>query len=552
MLKTGNTESNNIDRLLYIDIPNFVFIYTINLGGKIDFYSRLYEQNKRFADINEYFQSKNTFFENLIKNDLYTYTNIESTNLNYFIDKDFLNKAVLSFWKIDRKKYNSVIDNIVKEVNKTCIENRKRICKLKCCSLFTKEGNQLEEELLVENIKVQLNNDIELKLYSSGVIGINFEIGINNNKKLEFLADSCIDLINYPNLVSGRNLKDFYRCDLEGKSKRLFQPGYLAVISYEIANNIFDGFMSSLKENRQDSDLLQIEKIEDLGKNKEEALRIVNRYDKKLYGNKRIDAVPYIGVIMKTLPEWVKDPNKDISDNIIPSEVAKLLSAMASQTKEFLYRLGDADNFLINNNISRGKRDSIIIDKRGFSALGLRKEASADKWDICGKHNDDFYFLQFRLNVLMVMTFCIESTFATMKSVYGFNKELEEFVSKKINILLKDSSYIDAARLAEYVKIISKARTLSPCEDLTSNIIPFLKSHIGIECSKKIKQLGLDELIESSQRRLQNYGHFLNTYYDIQKAVQSEENNNQLKLIAYSLLGIASFIALMFVFLLLK
>lgn len=552
MMQADRIQSENKDNPLYMGMPNFVFIYTINLDGKIDFYSRMHEKNGDFKDINEYYQEKDNFFEELLEDDLFSYTKVDTSNLNYFIDKDFLTKSILSFWIIEREKYDLIIDSIVEDVNNICIASRKRKCELRCCLLNAKDNTNLEtKELFTEELKVKLSNNIEIKLYSSGVIGLNFELEIiNEDPNLEFSASSFIDLINYPNLVAGKHVKEFYKCNLQSNNQRFFQPGYLNVISYEIANDIFHKFMSLLKKNKKKSDLLRIEKIEPFLD--AEMLKITKRYDKGLYGGKRIDAVPYIGVIMKTLPEWVIDHKKAKDDNIKPAETAKLLSAMASQTKEFLFRLADADNFLLKNNISRGTRDSIIIDRRGFSTIGARKESPPHAGENCGEHNDEYYFLQFRLNALKIMVFCIESTFATTKSVYGFNKELEEFVSKKINFLLKSDNVIGAGELAKYVKIISKARTLSPCEDLTSNIIPFLKSHIGIECSKRIKQFGLDTLIESSQRRLGNYGNFLRTNYDIQKTLQSEENINQLKLIAYSLLGIASFIALIFVFLLLK
>jgi len=269
--------------------------------------------------------------------------------------------------------------------------------------------------------------------------------------------------------------------------------------------------------------------------------------------NAPLYVTPYIAVKFDDLPESCFEQEAG-KKGMLRKEMVCSLVAMATQTQPFIDSLNipdDTSKYLDTASLSRGKRDAIIMERRGLIAACNREPEGNNK------------SLDIPYNT---MIFCIESCFATTKSVSSYNKELEEFVSWKVSNMLKGSStniifkmasspavlllagitlltllaisifsavygkmalitvmatifalllymighqfitYIDLHKLRE---LINKARTLSPCEDFSSNIAPSLKSEISLKAAERANTYGLNSLIDTVHRRLENHGHFL-------------------------------------------
>lgn len=281
-------------------------------------------------------------------------------------------------------------------------------------------------------------------------------------------------------------------------------------------------------------------------------LKGVVGHNQGIYG-KHYDAPlhvpPYICIKINNIPGCY------ISENGITSKGIKTFIGIVTQTKEFLTHLNIEDKkeleYLQKNSITWGTHDAMFVERRCFIAVGSRREL---------EHSLDTPY-----NNLL---FCLESIFATEKSVSNFNKELEENVSSKISDMLRRipqskfssifkyyTSYqhvwvvpifiivlflcvkfntiniaIDAliifgiwhisSLLSRYrdlnkiLDLINRARMLSPCEDFSSNIAPSLKSQTARAGARIAKQFSLDILVKTVHDRLDSYGHFLKTSHE--------------------------------------
>ncbi|MEC4677194.1 MAG: hypothetical protein VST69_00375, partial [Nitrospirota bacterium] len=278
------------------------------------------------------------------------------------------------------------------------------------------------------------------------------------------------------------------------------------------------------------------------------------------YWNAPIHVYPYVGVRLNSIPRRYIET----ATGLLKPVAINIFTSIASQNPEFLEHLNvdlNVPRYLKENSVTKGLRDVIFIERRGFVAAGNRRT---------GEREEDLSLT----NPYNTLLFCFESTFATSKSVGSFNRELEEFVSWKVQEHLKVSTKTWVYKLAIQQKrvlfsflvsfalllsflalnlpcktwgiecsllvlinicvlvvfvaiflsavkhilvthpisdLLNKARTLSPCEDFSSNITPSLTSDIALKGTTKIKGFTLNILIDTVHRRLENYGHFLKT-----------------------------------------
>ncbi len=486
----------------------------------------------------------------------FSYKKMEDQNLSPFVDNTFIQGAVIGCWRL-RQTY---VDNEVTFLDPIkSILDREEHFPEEIVFHIKREDGEYSECHDINEIRLNLNS--ELKIFSTGSISIRIKIKLypkNNSKGVGVALNpyDLITLIKFPNLVAEEfGPKEQQKGE---KKKRVGdkKTGILNIVAYNIANATFSRFFECLAQPgaREKASILRIHRIVPKPE-PPDRYEIVERFENITYTNRHsyLYVSPYIGVKIYDNPEAFINPKTGKYNDI----AGQVLLAIATQTKEFLTDLRNGTKYLRDNSLTRGKQDAMLIERRGFVAAGTRTkvegEASLDR----------------PYNTLI---FCIESIMATWKSVSSFNKELEEYVSRRVNSFLQVQSvlgnlkklelylerhksrvlrdslcglvkaartskskllkvcrfilrktgrifaicnpitmFLNVIRLGELREIVNKARTLSPCEDFSSNIIPYLKSEISIRGSKKLRDFGLSELIDTVHGRLENYGHFLKT-----------------------------------------
>ena len=301
----------------------------------------------------------------------------------------------------------------------------------------------------------------------------------------------------------------------------------------------------------------------------EKALQNIEKYMGLLW-KAPLYSQPYIGVQLYKIPEEYIHKSVDVIDRYmhIKDFTIHVLTAIATQTKEFMLHLNIPHNeesyleYLRERSIFRGTLDVMIVEKRCVVVARGRSHSNEIP------HSNLINPIETHYNNLL---FCFESIFATTKSVSSFNKELEESISWKVTDMLNGNAREWQRRLLSYkvyskhhfkillvgipvlyiilLKIlqrpycihycvlfagiihivfllsehhplyllrnmINQARTLSPCEDFSSNIEPSLRTESSIKAVNIAKKFGLDILVKTVHDRLDSYGHFLKTRHE--------------------------------------
>jgi len=472
----------------YIRNPIFSFIYTVNLDGRItqktdekdkEYYSRLIDNKKYSSELRDRF----IFYGNSSIDLDFKYT--EPTEyLQHFIDEHFLDKAVCGTWKLEKHEML---------LNKNDV-------------LRTKELNSHLNRTIDEssnNLQVSFFNQPKVEMFKTGAVSITIDFHITaNGKPIRIGAEDCIKLIKYPNLVKHISIRKYleqYEKKLEGEDIGPI-PGVLNVLSSQICQVIFEKFIEKIQEDAVKS--LISEKIK-----KERS--VFSKFKGRRYhaknetGTNRIPIYPYIGVLFNTFPSYADIASEDGSTR---DRGCKLLFALANHTQAFLTNFQEPYEYLLRKDISRGKHDAIILERRGLVAAGSRSPS----WD------------DFIENAYQTLMFSISSIIATTKSVSSFNKDIEEAISNQVSKIvtseIRDRRFIRLSKKMKDINkvksLISKARTLSPCEDISTNIIPYIRSRISYEGILRFRKFALDQVIELVHSRLENYGHFMRTEYD--------------------------------------
>jgi hypothetical protein len=356
-------------------------------------------------------------------------------------------------------------------------------------------------------------------MYSNGSISILVQLRLsrndrNDNHIIKISPEVLVDLILYPNLVKTKDGSESMDGDI-GETDNNSIAGFLNFAAYDIANDVFNNFFECLEVNRvRDKkvnckppvDFLKIERIKP--ENDDVDNMICERYSRNEYTTvpddddmRYIRTYPYVGVMFDS-PMALK-LGDEREDNPQYKAFAKLLAGVSTQTSEFLKHHYDPMEYLRKESLTRGSKDAIVVQERGFVACGIRH----------GTEREEFLTKPYA-----ALIFSIETVMATLKSVNAFNKELEDTVSPEVNRVLtggKDKKDNEIYQDVEKLRLmVSKARSLSPCEDYSSNLLIHLRSAIAASGARKMQDFALNKLVEGVQHRLDNFGHFLKTAHE--------------------------------------
>lgn len=193
----------------------------------------------------------------------------------------------------------------------------------------------------------------------------------------------------------------------------------------------------------------------------------------------------------------------------------KSIIALANTTPEFANYYHDPNKYIIEKNIARGE-DVIMLERRSWIMASQRL--------IEPKEDTNRY----RIGIIECLLYSLEAIISTTISIETFNEQMEILakpVSQIFNENLSEENNCKRKKrdkektLKEFIRIISKARSISPCEDIVTSIEAHLKSSTSIRAVSAMKDaLETKSLISLARERMKNYSYFLQTGHHIMMA----------------------------------
>ncbi len=295
-----------------IENPEFTFLFTVNLEGRIDisgdikkrikktdllFLKRKTERNsilKRedyykekqpvLADI---FSNCNKCENNMCKSGVapFKHVALEEEEIGHFLSRIFINKSILGCWEFDINHDLSVFEKFIFSYDRYTSEGGKVTYQantsgednggfptkklkeiIKSNILFgEKESNRFPFE---ELLRLICTTSVRIKLFATGAVSILVKLAVppsdQNYINIKLTPNTIIKLTKYPNLcvrddnfVINNNEKDDKPVD-NSDSQRV--SGFLNIYAYEIASHAFSEFFRclSVEENKYKTSLLQI------------------------------------------------------------------------------------------------------------------------------------------------------------------------------------------------------------------------------------------------------------------------------------------------------
>lgn len=511
---------------IYIKNPEIKYIFTIDLKGRINTRA----DGNLLDKIQGYYTDEQKI--NIFSNDSEIFTvKMTDSFVQYYVDKYFLEHSTPIRWIFSNILQRRIIDDAIKELitNSKCngCHNKDK------CSERLSFGKNIQRRadsctspgcfgtvnICDENYNHSIAG-IEIKLFSQGSIGI--LLRFNYVDKIS--VRECVGNIRYPENITIK--KD--ECYI----------GPLNILAFKVARKSLESLLSNASFTNFNEFLRESFESFDEGAN------IINILHGSL-DNFEKSARLHVGVLCSGIYKQSRDKEIDLlmnSDETIPeikNHVGrKIAIALANNTPEFLKHFNEPFAYINNHNIARGE-EIILIERRGWLVVSPR---IADR-------NES---VRFRLGIVASLIYSIETIFATTLTIETFNENLEihaKPVSKYFNKLLtnhystnigffsahkqKRNLYIT---LKKFLSVIAKARSLSPCEDITTSMEAHVISQTSIKAIIKLKSFGLIDLIELARLRMRNYGYFLQTGHEVIMEEQRKTQNFIMMIVSITML----------------
>lgn len=521
--KRGSKKIEDVeDKELTILDPEFTFIFTINLDGKINMRSILRDNQKKLSKLigdykteplEQYFIAKDKYFEKLLSTGCgkctdkhnqpactIKYNNITRSKLSYFIDSDFIQKAVLGCWELDQNLKNENGDTLFSSdhfqnilgkyssIHADKIETNKGI--------ITVEEKEIPLSQLPRYTQIA-DSKLTIKLFSNGSLSILIRLKFVG-EKIKITPYNLIKLIQFPNMVVPQ-----YTNSATLPEEPI--TGFLNYLAYDIANNAFNTFFKCLQKNKDEKgenivDYIEIERVKKKGwiwNKHKHRYTILKRYEDGKY------TVNETAEKLVKLPDGIEFP-EDLKNKIRYDNANQLLifkGIMSQEEKNKLLNLSTDDRYMkaiealfqrslnmkdvmyiqswpyvgvmfdrpeelksldnVKDNSDHRKLSKLLVAvatqtkefiKHFTDPYKYLKENSITRGSqdaivlerrgfvACGiRHEREDQNLDrknFLNNPFATLVFSIEAIMANVKSVNAFNKELEEYVSPAINDML--------------------------------------------------------------------------------------------------------------------
>jgi len=191
----------------------------------------------------------------------------------------------------------------------------------------------------------------------------------------------------------------------------------------------------------------------------------------------------------------------------------KSVISIANTTPEYTKFFRDPLKYITKKNIARGN-EIIMLERRSWIIASNRL------------HKDSEESTRYRIGIVECLLYSLEAIIATTLAIETYNEHMEEIikpVSHEFNTAISESfnpgiieNFSDRTKLAEFVTKFSRARSISPCEDIITSMEAHLISSTSIKAIEAMRDvLELNSLISLARERMKNYGYFLQTGHHI-------------------------------------
>ncbi len=473
--------------------PEFKYIFTIDLKGRI-------VEEVLNRDGMNYEEERNVNLDNpgiyLLK--------MQKSTIRSYIDPYLLEHATPFRWIFSNTNANKLLEEALR-VFKASIKCGGCVNATECGRDYQEFYNKVQQDLAngrfhfysegseLEEFRI---GGIEVKVFRSGALSILLRFKWEE----EISVDKCLNLVRYPEDI----VIEPGKCHF----------GALNMLARCVCHQVFKTFKGDLFKQARDkisnvySSLLK-------RKNEKEYITfedILTKIDETF--NPHV----YVGV-------FCPDIFSGGIPNLPTDGKQRVIIALANTTPEFTEKFEDALQYIKEYNVARGE-EIIVLERRSWIIVSKRlQEKEAGR--------------RYRVGLVETFLYSLETILATTFSIETFNENLEEEVKKisyKFNAGIerfyaggfwsKVRRILSALQLPwmgevlenlrDFIATLSKARSISPCEDITTSMEAHLKSTTAIKVVKATKRnFSLNELISLARERMANYTRFLITGYDI-------------------------------------
>lgn len=477
--------------------PEINYIFTLNLNGRLDGISeKLQDTNydNLFCD-----ESKVNIRESIKK--VYP-LEMSDSFVGYYVESSFVEAVTPIRWIFSCALQNSIIEKSI-ELFKSSVKCN-NCTKNNGCFEYLNFHTKLIQNFSDDNTEcINLVNicgtqfchvisGIEVKLFAQGAFSILLRFNCGSDISLyDYISD-----IRYPENIT--MMEECYLGPLNKFASIVAKEALLILLE----SPAFLNFHTILTESFTSFD----ERL-----NFEKAIKV-----KANFFEKEVD--PYVSLVCSGLSEASSKNKFNLFGNNPDSAKAQtMLIAIANNTPEFLEYFNNPKKYMNDNNLARGK-EILLIERRGWIMVSPRLNDLSERD-------------RFRRGFVNSLIYSIESISATTKTIESFNENLEtvakkvshefnfqvtNFYSNKKNVI---SSLVEKGKLSKNIKIfvsvIAKARSISPCEDISTSMEAHVRSPTLIKAINKLKSFGMIELITLARMRMKNYGYFLQTGHQI-------------------------------------
>jgi len=469
-----------------------VYTYTYWLGGKI------FSSHERKKIDRHLFCGNSSHFE---------FIDVSKTPLRWFVDNGFTELALIGRWNLLEKD-----EKLQKRINGGIEKIR--------------ESSEFEESH-IKGITLSKDSNagkdyyaISTKLFFTGILCIQIRWMFScdcsnedfNEKELDFIAH----LIKGPEqTVRYFEIKDEYdngeyqnRDALDKAEKSI---GILNILSAECARDAADLFSQDISELMNLNPEIVWFNSNDTGIAKS-SLYKSRLYDWKPGQNNDVPAYcnPYVGFIMDNLPVQVRDihrvyKNKNYNEEEAINFCKQLITIVSTSPPELKKNFVAPVEYILENNISRGN-SIVLVDERCTVSAGLT------------------VLNPLTFPLMMTFSFSFECVFASSEIIGRFITELERRMPQKnyrFNSFLAEHNVLEDEMseliygIDVFLKDISAARVLSPCEEIITQIDSYISTRTIKNAIIALKKHKLDKRIELARNKMLTFSRLLETGYNL-------------------------------------
>jgi hypothetical protein len=426
---------------LTVTNPEFNFIFTVDLGTKIDFpHKNAKEGNNKLQVVLENFDQ----------------TDNKQLRGAGLIEDSFIDKTILCVYSPKKDLFEKLCDDL-----KNIKPQQSSSDSYNFCFSMPKTTSELR--------------GVSVKVFSIGTISIIIKIKPDSDTDINIPVEDVVELIKHP-----ENL------NLYSEQQNETHSGELLYAIKKIGEKVYTSFCTEFdKKILKHCHVIAPDKLE--------------------YIKFSSVAPPYIGTLIQDNEFEAGKEDEGVEGDDCP--MGRRYVALSTCTPAHIHEFKNAAKFLRKRTDEVSQRNEYFVVERRSWLLVIPQQVEE---------------CRYRYSVFENTLFCFETIFAASMAVKRYNHYLDREIyheTTALNTLLQN---VDESKVNDLTQInstltglISKARLLSPCEDITTAMESYVSSTNMYNVIKIIRSFSLDELITLAQKRMGNNTAFLKTGREI-------------------------------------